>query len=150
MAGMEEGSGTHSSLLWEVKRLLEETPELPQVLLMENVVQVHSKGQNEASFQRWIDYLSSRGYKSYWQDVNARTMNVAQNRNRCFMVSVLGDYTYEFPKPMPLTRVMADYLEDEVDEKHYLNSEKARKLIEKLILNGTIPTNERTNGVQTK
>lgn len=32
MKGMEEGSGTRSSLLWEVKRLLEEVDNLPDVL----------------------------------------------------------------------------------------------------------------------
>lgn len=51
MLGMEEGSGTRSSLLWEVKRILEETEELPQVLMMENVPQVHSKS-NMPHFQR--------------------------------------------------------------------------------------------------
>ena len=39
MAGMDEGSNTRSSMLWEVKRLLEECEELPQILLMENVPQ---------------------------------------------------------------------------------------------------------------
>jgi len=34
---------------------------------------------------------------------------------------------------------MKDYLEDEVDEKYYINNEKAQKLIDKLISDGTIP-----------
>lgn len=42
-AGMTKDSGTRSGLLWEVERLLNETEELPQVLLMENVPQVHGK-----------------------------------------------------------------------------------------------------------
>jgi hypothetical protein len=33
---------------------------------------------------------------------------------------------------------MRDYLEDEVDEKYYLTSDKAKDLIDKLILNGKI------------
>ena len=41
-AGMKKGSGTRSGLLWEVERLLTETKELPQVLVMENVIQVHN------------------------------------------------------------------------------------------------------------
>ena len=41
--GMAKGGGTRSGLLWEVERLLNECGELPQVLLMENVPQVHSK-----------------------------------------------------------------------------------------------------------
>ena len=54
------------------------------------------------------------------------------------MVSILGDYTYDFPNPIPLKKTMKDYLEDEVEEKYYINNEKAQKLIQKLIDNGTI------------
>ena len=136
--GMAKGSGTRSGLLWEVERLLNETDNLPQVLLMENVPQVHGKN-NMSDFQKWIDFLSSKGYSNYWQDLNAKDYGVAQNRNRCFMVSILGDYRYEFPKPIPLTKKMKDYLEDEVDEKYYINNEKAQQLIDKLISEGTIP-----------
>ncbi len=41
--GMAKGENTRSSLLWEVERLLNECEELPQILLMENVTQVHGK-----------------------------------------------------------------------------------------------------------
>ena len=135
--GMTKGSGTRSGLLWEVERLLNEVDNLPQVLLMENVPQVHGK-KNMEDFQRWIDFLESKGYSNYWQDLNAKNYGVAQNRNRCFMVSILGDYSFKFPGPIELKKVMKDYLEDEVDEKYYINNEKAQKLIQKLIDNGTL------------
>lgn len=135
--GMTKGSGTRSGLLWEVERLLNEVDNLPQVLLMENVPQVHGK-KNIEDFQRWIDFLESKGYSNYWQDLNAKNYGVAQNRNRCFMVSILGDYSFKFPEPIELKKVMKDYLEDEVDEKYYINNEKAQKLIQKLIDNGTL------------
>ena len=135
--GMVKGSGTRSGLLWEVERLLNEVDNLPQVLLMENVPQVHGK-KNMEDFQRWIDFLESKGYSNYWQDLNAKNYGVAQNRNRCFMVSILGDYSFKFPGPIELQKVMKDYLEDEVDEKYYINNEKAQKLIQKLIDNGTL------------
>ena len=140
-AGMSKGSGTRSGLLWEVERILNEVDSLPQILLLENVPQLHGK-KNMDDFQKWIDFLKSKGYSNYWQDLNAKNYGVAQNRNRCFMVSILGDYSYEFPKPIPLTKTMKDYLEDEVDEKYYINSEKALKLIETLQENGTIPRKE--------
>lgn len=139
--GMTKGSGTRSGLLWEVERLLNETEELPQALLMENVPQVHGK-KNMPDFQKWIDFLESKGYSNFWQDLNAKDYGVAQNRNRCFMISLLGDYTFEFPKPIPLTKVMKDYLEDNVDEKYYIKSEKAQKLIQQLLDNGTLPNKE--------
>ena len=137
-AGMKKGSGTRSGLLWEVERLLNECDNLPQVLLLENVPAVHSE-KNMPDFQKWIDFLSSKGYSNYWQDLNAKDYGVAQNRERCFMVSMLGEWNYKFPQPIPLTKTMKDYLEDEVDEKYYINTEKAQKLIDKLIENGTIP-----------
>ena len=135
--GMAKGSDTRSGLLWEVERLLNECSELPQVLLMENVPQVHSKA-NMTDFQKWIDFLESKGYSNYWQDLNAKDYGVAQNRERCFMVSLLGEWNYKFPQPVPLERKLKDYLEDEVDEKYYINNEKSQKLIQMLIENGTL------------
>ena len=135
--GMAKGDGTRSGLLWEVERLLNEVENLPQVLIMENVPQVHGK-KNIADFEEWIKFLKSKGYSNYWQDLNAKNYGVAQNRNRCFMVSILGNYKYEFPEPIELTKNMKDYLEDEVDEKYYIKNEKADKLIRQLIDNGTL------------
>lgn len=106
--GMTKGSGTRSGLLWEVERLLNECDELPQVLLMENVPQVHSKA-NMSDFQKWIDFLESKGFSNYWQDLNAKDYGVAQNRDRCFMVSLLGEWNYKFPRPIPLKRKLFDY-----------------------------------------
>ena len=148
-AGMTKGSGTRSGLLWEVERLINEVENLPQVLLMENVPQVHGS-KNMADFQKWISFLESKGYSNYWQDLNAKNYGVAQNRNRCFMVSILGNYKYEFPKPIELTKRMKDYLEDEVDEKYYINNEKAQKLIDTLISNGTIPRAEQSRAEQSR
>lgn len=130
--GMSKGTGTRSGLLWEVERLLNETDNLPQLMLMENVPQVHGK-KNIADFEQWIEFLESKGYSNYYQDLNAKDYGVAQNRNRCFMVSILGDYYFRFPTPRKLEKAMKDYLEDSVDEKYYINNEKSRILIDKLL-----------------
>lgn len=126
-AGMEKGSGTRSGLLWEVERLLNECTELPQVLLMENVPQVHGK-KNIEHFEKWIDFLTSKGYSNYWQDLNAKDYGIPQNRNRCFMVSILGDYTFKFPEPMKLTLTLKDMLEESVDERYYLSDSQIDKI----------------------
>lgn len=137
-AGMEEGSGTRSSLLWEVKRLIEELKDnLPDVLISENVPQCHSDS-NLPAFDRWIQFLRKLGYSNFYQDLNAKDFGVPQNRDRCFMVSMLGKYDFAFPKEIPLEKVMADVLEPEVDEKYFINNEKADKLIEQLIKDGKI------------
>ena len=114
--------------MWEVERLLNETENLPQILLMENVPQVHG-AKNIDDFNSWIDFLKSKGYSNFWQDLNAKDYGVAQNRVRCFMVSILGGGFYEFPETVKLEKCIKDYLEDEVDEKYYIKSEKAYKLI---------------------
>lgn len=141
MAGMDKGSGTRSGMLWEVERLLGEMDELPQVLLMENVPQVMQK-KNMHNFLAWQQFLESKGYKNYAQILNAKDYGVAQNRQRAFMVSVLGEYSFEFPKPVLLTKTMEDYLEPEVDESFYVNSEKAEQLIVDLIESGRLKEDE--------
>ena len=48
-------------------------------------------------------------------------MEIPQTRNRTFMVSLFGDYSYSFPKKMELKTKLTDYLEEEVDEKYFLS-----------------------------
>ena len=122
--GMSDTS-TRSGMLWEVERILTECKELgtmPQILLMENVPQVHSQ-DNMPDFHKWQVRLEELGYKSYWQDLIATDYGIPQTRNRCFMVSILGDYSYTFLKPIPLKLKLKDMLEEDVDEKYYLSDD---------------------------
>ena len=118
--GMSKGSGTRSGLLWEVERILDECDELPQVLLMENVPPVIGKYIDD--FLLWRKKLESFGYSNYVELLNAKDYGIPQSRNRCFMVSILGEYYYSFPKKIPLKLKLKDMLEDEVDEKYYLSN----------------------------
>ncbi len=126
-AGMGRNSGTRSGLLWEVERLLEETENLPQILLMENVPEVIGK-KNIKHFSEWIGFLDSLGYKSKWNLLNAKNFGIPQNRNRCFMVSILGDYYYEMPDGFALDYVLRDFLDYDVDESYYISDEAVRTL----------------------
>ena len=136
--GMKKGSGTRSGLLWEVERLLKEMDELPQILFMENVTQVHNQ-QNIEDFKSWLNFLESLGYSNYWKDLNAKDFGVPQNRERCFMISLLGNYVYHFPEPIRERRTkLKDLLENTVEEKYYLHSDKAKKLIEQLIVRNVL------------
>ena len=122
--GMSKGSNTRSGLLWEVERLLNECKELPQILLMENVTQVHSEA-NKKDFFEWMRFLESKGYKNYYKDLNSKDYGIPQNRDRCFMISLLGDYYYVFPEKIPLELKLKDMLDKDVDEKYYIQlSEK--------------------------
>ena len=142
--GMEKGSGTRSGLLWEVERLLNECTELPQVLLMENVPPVHSD-RNKEHFDKWVEFLASKGYSNHWKDLNSKNFGVPQNRNRCFMVSILGNYTYEFPKEIPLELRLIDLLENEVADKFYITPEKVKEIVKSLP-----PITKRTTGLIAK
>jgi len=119
--GMEKGSGTRSGMLWEVERLLDECGGgKPQVLLMENVPDVIGTN-NIRHFASWLSKLESLGYHCYWKVLNGKDYGIPQTRERCFMVSILGDYMYEFPQPIPLAIKLRDLLEEDVDEKYYLS-----------------------------
>lgn len=145
--GMKKGSGTRSGLLWEVERLLRETPELPDILLMENVPEVIG-AKNIGDFHKWQDFLTEKGYTNYVKILNAKDYGVAQNRNRCFMVSILGEYNFHFPEPISLEKCIDDYCEDIVDESYYINTEKAQNMIKKAIEEGKIEVSKTDRGIE--
>lgn len=123
LAGMEKGSGTRSGLLWEVERLLGELKEArqrPDVLLMENVPGVCGE-RNLKPWNEWLDRLEELGYSSYWAKVNAKDHGIPQNRLRVFMVSILGEYGYHFPKKRKLVKRLRDLLEENPDKKYNLS-----------------------------
>lgn len=110
---------TRSGLLYECERIIEYCK--PKYLLMENVKNFVSK-KFKPQFDEWLDYLESLGYTNYWKVLNAKDYGIPQNRERLFVVSILGEHkAYEFADKMPLDKCIADILEDEVDEKYYIN-----------------------------
>ena len=106
--GADEGSGTRSSLLWECKKIIE--AKRPKYLLMENVKNLVGH-THKPNFDKWLSYLSSIGYKNYWQVLNAIDYGAPQSRERVFCVSILGDEEYTFPAPQPRTITLSDVLE---------------------------------------
>jgi len=128
--GFSRDSNTRSGLLWEVERLLEnqeKIDKLPQVLLMENVkALVGMKFKDD--YIEWQLKLEELGYKNYWQVLNAKHYGIPQNRERVFMVSILGEYHYTFPNKFPLKLRLKDMLEDSVDEKYYLSNKQMQQL----------------------
>lgn len=128
--GLKRGSGTRSGLLWECEKVIE--VKKPKYLLMENVKQLVGKGCRE-DFDTWCEWLETQGYTNYWQVMNAKNYGVPQNRERVFMVSILGEHdTYEFPQKQELKLRLKDVLEDEVDEKYYIDNDASDKLIQAL------------------
>lgn len=141
--GMKKGDSTRSGLLWEVERILDEILNgggcLPQILLMENVSQIINK-RNIGDFVQWQEKLKTLGYHNYCQVLNAKDYGIPQNRKRCFMVSVLGEYSYEFPKSEGLEVYLRDILEKEefVPSKYYLKESTFKYMTDMKDRNGFI------------
>lgn len=133
MATSQAQGGTRSGLLWEVERILCELDKehRPDILVMENVPEVIGTGNIEY-FNKWELKLEELGYQSYIKILNGKNYGIPQNRRRCFMISILGDYSYEFPREIKLKYRLKDLLEEKVDEKYYLSDR---------MLNGMIYTN---------
>lgn len=132
MKGMERGSGTRSGLLWEVERILLELTEegrRPDILLMENVPGVCGS-KNIKPWNEWLKALEGMGYTNHWKVLNAKDFGIPQNRERCFMVSLLGNYGFTFPKPLRLRYRLRDFLDANADERYYLSN----RLVENFIL----------------
>lgn len=116
--GLAEGSGTRSSLLWECRKAIE--AKRPKYLLMENVKNLVSK-KFTPYLKEWIRFLEGQGYSNYTKVLNAKDFGVPQNRERVFMVSILGEVSFHFPKPFTLEKRLKYVLEKDVDESFYLS-----------------------------
>ena len=127
VAGKQQGvvrGETRSGLLYECEKVIE--GKRPKYLLLENVKNLVGKKHIEG-FNEWLKYLEGLGYVNYWKILNAKDYGVPQNRERVFVVSILGEHKpYEFPKPIKLEKRLKDILEIEIDDKYYL-SEKVQK-----------------------
>ena len=128
-AGGEEGSGTRSSILWFTRNAIIE--KRPKYLVMENVKALTSE-KFRPLFLKWCDELTGYGYTNFSQVLNAKNYGIPQNRERVYIVAILGDAWFTFPQPVELRTRMEDLVEDKVDEKYYLDQEKVEKWLEQM------------------
>ena len=126
--GFTEGSGTRSSIIWNVRDAVK--VKRPKFLCLENVKAMVTE-KFVGMFNLWQLELERLGYRNFAQVLNAKDYGVPQNRERIFLVSIrmdgleglAGGVRYYFPKPFPLERRLKDVLEENVDEKYYLSDE---------------------------
>ena len=127
-AGLEKG--TRSGLLYECEKVIEHCR--PKYLLLENVKNLVGK-KFKADFDKWLEYLEGLGYTNYWKVLNAKNYGVPQNRERVFVVSILGEHEpFEWPTPIPLDKCIKDILEEQIDEKYYLSDELVERFKENI------------------
>ena len=128
--GGDKGAETRSSLMWNTVDIVEYCK--PKYVLWENVKNLLSK-KHKHNFDAYIEIMDKLGYNNYYKVLNAKDYGIPQNRERIFTISIRKDIdnnTFTFPEPFDNGLRLKDILEDEVDEKYYINTEKADKLIE--------------------
>ncbi len=109
-------------LFFQLERIFIEKK--PSIIFLENVKNLvgHDKGRTFAIIKQ---ILVENGYHLKYQVLNASEYgNIPQNRERIYIVCFRNKQLAEkftFPKPMPLTTKIADFLQDEnsIDEKYY-------------------------------
>ena len=129
------GSGNYqaasrSGMFFERMRLLdetaEETPEaMPRALFIENV-----KGLKPYIPVLEVE-LKKRGYEVHIQLYNSKYWGVPQNRERYFIVGLLDSVKgFSFPEEQHEdVPKLSTVLEDNVDEKYYIDDKKAQTII---------------------
>ena len=119
----------------------------PRFFIFENVKGLLSHDDGR-TFQEWLNLLGGKSinglpmlfpddnavpYHIYYKVINAKKLNVPQNRERVFIIGIRDDKdnSFQFPKDEPLTKKLKDVIQDEADEKYFLSD----KLIERLSIN---------------
>ena len=125
----EDGTQTRSGLFFEALRIIKETQ--PKVAIAENVKNLVGKKFKE-QFEIVKMSLEEANYNVYWKVLNSKDFGIPQNRERVFIVSIRKDIDtglFQFPQGFPLKLRLKDMLEDEVDEKFYINNSRVEKIL---------------------
>lgn len=129
---------TRSSLLVEWLRVIRANK--PKWGIYENVKNITGK-KHRATFDLFINELEEYGYNVYWKVLNAKNYGVPQNRERVYVIIVqkeLDNGKFVWPEPFDNGIRLKDVLEPKVDEKFYVNTPSAEKLIAELVDSGRL------------
>lgn len=100
-------------------------------LLMENVKALAQK-KFLPYLNKWHSFLTQMGYTNFTQILNSKNFGVPQNRERLFMVSILGDAWFDFPKPFLSDKRIKDFLEQNVDDTYSLSQRSLSSFLRKI------------------
>lgn len=135
--GLEQGSGTRSSLGWNAIDIFRH--KRPKYLVMENVKALVSDKFID-SFNKMIRELERIGYSNYFKVLNAKDYGIPQNRERVFMVSILNEEDVDdwnnpipefyFPSPIKLDKHVSDFIMDDFPDEYFLNKTQIKKFME--------------------
>ena len=143
VAGLGRGivaGETRSGLLYEALRIIRHKK--PKYAIAENVKNLVGKKFKE-DFEGLLSELESYGYNNYWKVLNSKDYGIPQNRERVFVVSIRKDIDngqFTFPNPFDNGLRLKDLLEDEVEDKYYIDNDRTSILLNNLkeqdLLNG--------------
>lgn len=128
LVGKQRGlSDTRGTLFYEYARLIDEIQ--PKVFIYENVRAVLSNDCGR-TWEKMKEVFKDLGYNVYFSNgdkpsiLNAKDYGIPQNRERLFVVGFRSDLKldeeFEFPKPIPLTKKMQDFLMDNAPGGYFL------------------------------
>lgn len=136
--GSDQLDKTRSSLLVEWLRVIRANK--PKWGIYENVKNITGK-KHRATFDMFIKELEEYGYNVYWKVLNAKNYGVPQNRERVYVIIIqkeLDNGKFVWPEPFDNGIRLKDVLEPKVDEKFYVNTPAAEKLISELVDSGRL------------
>lgn len=136
--GCESLDKSRSSLLVEYLRMIRANK--PNFFMYENVKNIVGK-KFKTTFDMFVNELIEYGYNVHYKVLNSKDYGVPQNRERVYLIGILKELDngkFEFPEGFDNGIRLKDVLEPEIDEKFYVTGEKAEKLIQSLIDDGTL------------
>lgn len=118
--GFEDTRGT---LFSEFARIVIECR--PKVFIFENVKGMlnHDNGRTWKTIRKTFE--EDCGYQIYYQVLNSKEYGIPQSRDRIFCIGFKTECDFKYPKPIPLTKSMYDFLESCVDTKYFLKQKGA-------------------------
>ena len=136
MMGKENGfQDRRGTLFFKVVEVIEnqkERGQQPRIVVLENVRNLlsHDKGR---TFKVIKETLEELGYHVFSAQLNSADYGVPQTRNRVFLVCMMDNIDYEFPKGVELKQTLQDLLEQDVPDKYFLSE----KILKTILSNGT-------------
>lgn len=136
MMGKEKGfDDKRGTLFFKVVEIIENQRNRgnqPRIVVLENVrnLMTHDKGK---TFKVIKETLESLGYHVFAEKLNSADYGVPQTRNRVFIVCIMDDIEYIFPKGNGTERELKDILESNVDDKYFLSD----RVLKTIMSNGT-------------
>lgn len=160
VAGKRGGfADTRGTLTFEALRISD--AKKPKILFMENVKGLvnHDKGTTMGTI---IHAINEIGYTVDFTVVNSKYFDVAQNRERVYLIAVRDDlitpepwinvkgttmlpkarrryqeegartFNFDWPEQTEVRTRLRDFLEKSVDERYYMSEEKTAKLVSQL------------------